>query len=358
MNYNILIIILVAFALLIIVARLFANYRYTIKFYAKGFEEGFSSSEIRTILSLLKKCEILDSNTIFTSVNVLNKCMSLYMSGVRRSGSALSLSDQVFVEKLNKLRAKIALSSENSQKILNSHFIDVGQRVTLIYEGKGIFSSKVLGNSDENIALDIPRQVTKVPGPTNAKKVFVLAPEDWLHKRVSIYFWRKNDACYVFDTYVHEVGAFQARSCLFIEHSTKLERTQKRQSIRAECQIEASLYLVKTRITVAEDVVMSDAYKCVLEDISEDGALIRIGGKGKNNIHVKLSFYINSSPVEMFGTIKAVEYNKSINQSRMHFECKKISVDMKNSVINYVYSTVSESEIERDMAIRRSWSDM
>ena len=103
---------------------------------------------------------------------------------------------------------------------------------------------------------------------------------------------------------------------------------------------------------------MSDAYKCVLEDISEDGALIRIGGKGKNNIHVKLSFYINSSPVEMFGTIKAVEYNKSINQSRMHFECKKISVDMKNSVINYVYSTVSESEIERDMAIRRSWSDM
>lgn len=354
-NYNILLIILVAVALLIIFARVYANYRYTIKFYAKGFEEGFSSSEIRTLLSLINKCEILDSNTIFTSVTVLNKCMSLYLSGLRRSGSTLSLSDQVFIEKMNKLRAKIALVSENTQKIANTHFIDVGQKVTLIYDGKGIFSSKVLGNSDKNIALEVPRQVTKTPGLPNIKKVFVLSSEDWLKKHVSVYFWRKDDACYVFDTIVNETGTFQARDCLYIEHSNKLERAQKRQSIRAECHIDASLYLVKSKISSLDDII-SDAYKCIIEDISEDGALIRVGGKGKNNIHVKLSFSINSVPVEMFGTIKAVEFNRNMNQSRLHFECKKVSMDMKNTIINYVYSTVSESEIERDMAIRRSYS--
>ncbi|MCR5764321.1 MAG: PilZ domain-containing protein, partial [Treponema sp.] len=304
----------------------------------------------------INKCEILDSNTIFTSVTVLNKCMSLYMSGVRRTGNSLSLSDQLFVEKMNKLRAKIALGAENSQKIVNTRFMDVGQRITLIYEGKGIFSSKVLDNSDNNIAIDVPRQITKTPGLSNSKKVFVLSPDDWLNKHVSVYFWRKGDACYVFDTIVNDAGTSKAQSCLFIEHCNKLERTQKRQSIRAECQIEASLYLIKTKITFSDELIMSDAYKCVLEDLSEDGAMIRIGGKGKNKIHVKLSFNINSSPVEMYGIIKAVEYNRGMNQSRLHFECKKISVDMKNTVINYVYSTVSESEIERDIAIRRSWN--
>ncbi len=356
MNYNVLIIILVAIALLIILARVYANYRYTIKFYAKGYEEGFSSYEIRTLLSLINKCEILDSCSIFTSVTVLNKCMSLFMSSVHRSGSSLSLTDQLFVEKMNKLRAKIALGVENSQQILTSHFIDVGQKVTLIYDGKGVFSSKVIGNTEKNIALDVPRQITKTPGLPNIKKVFVLSPDDWLNKRVSVYFWRKEDACYVFDTVVNEVGTFQARNCLFIEHSTKLERAQKRQSIRASCHIEASLYLVKSHLTSSDDIIMSDAYKCVLEDISEDGALIRVGGKGKNKIHVKLAFTLSSSPVEMFGVIKAVEYNRAMNQSRLHFECKKINVDMKNTVINYVYSTVSESEIERDIAIKRSWN--
>lgn len=354
MNYNVLLLIIGAIAVLIIGARLYASYRYRIKFFAKGIEEGFSSSEIRTLLSLTNKCNILDAGTIFTSVTVLNKCMSLYMTEVHRTGAELSARDQHFVEKLGGLRARIALRTENSQKISSSHFIDVGQRVTIIYAGKGVFSSRVVSNTDEHIGLDIPRQVSKTPG-MKVKKVFVLSPDDWLNKRVSVYFWRKGDACYVFDSLVKDIGTFNARGCLFIEHSEKLERTQKRQSIRAECQLEASLYLVKKHFTpMDDDIVMSDAYKCVIEDISEDGALIRVGGKGKNNIHVKLSFLLNSSPVEMFGVIKAVEYNRNMNQSRLHFECKKISLDMKNTITNYVYSTVSESEIERDFAIKRS----
>ena len=128
-------------------------------------------------------------------------------------------------------------------------------------------------------------------------------------------------------------------------------RTQKRQSIRSECQIYASMYMIRGEVKDFRSPEQDEGYKCLIEDISEDGAMIRIGGMGRNNVQIKIQFTLNDVLVIMYGVIRAVEYNKVINQSRLHFECVHIENDMKNAVLSYVYRVTPEHEREKAEAL-------
>ena len=95
----------------------------------------------------------------------------------------------------------------------------------------------------------------------------------------------------------------------------------------------------------------SPGYKCLIEDISEDGAMIRIGGKGKSNVCIRLQFEINGSLVLMQGIVRAVEYNQNIDQSRLHFECTQIEPSMRNAILAYVYNVMPQDQKDIQEAI-------
>ena len=144
---------------------------------------------------------------------------------------------------------------------------------------------------------------------------------------------------------------------MFLEHTNNLIRSQKRNAIRAKCHILANLYILKEKTIDYNRVETANGLKCLLEDISEKGAMIRIGGKGIPNIQIKLQFQIDNKLVIMFGLVKTVEYNAEIKQSRLHFECKHIDPFMKNIVLSYVYNILPEKEKEIYDALALTDSD-
>jgi len=91
---------------------------------------------------------------------------------------------------------------------------------------------------------------------------------------------------------------------------------------------------------------MNPGYKCLIEDISENGALIKIGGKGLPKIHLRLQFQLDGKLIVMFGIIRTVEFDSEANQSKLHFECLHIEPVMKNIILSYVYNILSENEKE------------
>ncbi len=131
-----------------------------------------------------------------------------------------------------------------------------------------------------------------------------------------------------------------------MKHTANLIRTQKRNAIRSKCHIFADLYILKEKVIDYNVIETKPGYKCLLEDISENGALIRIGGKGIPNIQIRLQFQVNNRLVVMFGIVRTVEYNEELNQSRLHFECIHIEPQMKNQILSYVYNIMSDSEKE------------
>lgn len=311
-----------------------------INFYATGLDHKFNFNEISILWKLAKVVELEEPEALFVSTNSLNRCITNLIETSRREGTEGSDATQEFLSKLYKFRTKIELASENKRGLETSRALSNGQKLRLILKGNGIFASKILNNS-RDLVITIPIQDGRIKIP----------PEDWKDKEVSVYLWRKGDAGYVFDTKVLAYGVFWGQNVLYLAHSDKLFRAQKRKSIRTECHIPAHLYIVKEAITDYSQVETTPGFKCIVEDISSDGAMVRIGGKGVNNIQIKLQFELENMLILMHGLVRSVEYNQPNNQSRLHVECLHIEPSMRNIILSFVYKVLPEDQKNAEEAL-------
>ena len=348
---NIFIAFLITVAIIALVARLYVLNDKKIQFYAKGLDSNFKFAEISTLWKLSKKAKLDDPIALYVSLSEFNNCILKYIEDEKAKGTDKSFQTQQFLTKLYDYRTRIALDTDGKRGLESTKSLNLGQKLRIILPGKGVFSAKVLSNGNDLIVTR-PVQEDKKNHRFNMPEC-----EMWIGHSVSIYFWRKGDAGYAFDTTVFEAGIFQGHDCLFMRHSDKLDRIQKRQSIRCECNIYAQMYIIKTAVVDYNTVNTEEGYRCLLEDISEDGALIRIGGVGKSNVQIKLQFNLNDTFIMMYGVVRAVEYNKDIDQSRLHFECTHIEPAMKNAVLSYVYAVIPQDQKERTQALMESEKD-
>lgn len=332
--------------------KLYKAYTEKINFFSKGFDYGFKHSEISSLWQLAKKCGIEEPLSLYISEISVNKCISSVIEEAEQKGVGGSAQVQQFLEKLYKFKTRVILDKENKRGIASTKSLDANQKLSIILKGKGVFKSRILNNGTQLIVL-LPYQISK-----QSKRPEFLSESEWDGKEISVYFWRNGDAGYAFDTKVIGTGIFRSDKALFLMHSTKLDRTQKRQSIRCKCEIYAQMYILQQGEKIEYDKVETDpGYKCLLEDISEDGAMIRIGGKGKSNVRIKIQFEINGALVVMHGVIRAVEWNSQLGQSRLHFECTHIEKGMRNTVLAFVYNVIPQEQKEIHQAIEQVSSE-
>lgn len=335
---NIFVPIIVTLSVVAVLARICVLFSDKIKFFAKGYDYGFLHVEISTMWKLAKKCKIKDPQSLFVSIPLMNRCISMLIAKSRRDGTENTFKVQKLLENLYKFRTRIALASDKKHGLESTKYLVPGQRLSIILKGKGVFNSKVV-NSARELAVTLPSQRIKGSG------VPVVIPEkDWELADISVYLWRKEDAAYSFTTTVLGSGFFRSESVLFLKQSSDLVRSQKRQSIRCKCEIYAQLFIIKSEVTDYSAVDTQDGFKCLLEDISEDGALIRTGGKGHKNVRIKLQFQLEGILIMMYGVVRDVEYNAALNQSRLHFECTHIDPSMRNSILTYVYNIIPQEQ--------------
>ena len=330
---------------LFIVIRLLFVFADKIKFYSIGMDEGFSFSEISMFWKLGKKAGVEEPLALYVSFPTLNKAITQYINDAKEKGTENSAEVQNFLSKLYKYRTKINIEHENKRGLDSTRFLTKGQRLRIILPGHGVFVSEIMNNA-RHIAIRFPVQEKKV----NVKL------DDWINKAISVYLWRKGDAGYVFDTVVTEAGMYNGTPVLYLVQTNKLLRTQKRKSVRATCTISAMLYFMEDDIMdFAEETI--PGYKCLLEDISEDGALIRVGGLGRNNVKIKIQFTLDEKKIIMYGIVRAVEYNKTHNQSRLHFECVNVTDDMRNTILSFVYNILPQEAKDVLVALAETEQD-
>lgn len=343
---HIAVVLIITFLVILIVTRVVRFFGPQIKFFAEGLDQKFSVPDILTLWKLAKMCDLEEPVKLFYSVPALSRCISHIIEDAQQKGTHDSPKIQEFLSKLYKYRTKIELDADKKKGLNSTKQLDKRQRLRIILPGRGLHESEILNNGrDLIVKLPTQKGVIKVKG------------EEWTNQDINVYLWRKGDANYVFDSKVLSSGVFNGQAALYIEHSDKLLRAQKRRSVRCECHVPAQLYIIKEKIVSFSTVETSSGYRCILEDISEDGAMIRIGGKGLSNINIKLQFELEDVFVLMFGTIKAVEYNASINQSRLHFECTYIDPATKNFILSFVYKVIPQKQKEIFEALTETEND-
>lgn len=314
---------------------IYVAFKPRITFYISGLDAGFSIIDIQTLWTAATIVGLDEPASLFYSLNSLTRCMERISNSVMVVSNAERPRYQALLAKLFDFRTKIQNESDSKKGMQTTLSLDKGQKLRIILPGKGVFTSEILNNGNQ-LVISIPKK----------KDIIEVPAHEWIDKSLSVYLWRKGDARYVFDTAVTKSGVFLGQSALFINHSNNLVRTQKRKAVRAKCSIYGQLYIIKEKVADYHAVETHDGYKCLIEDISESGALIRIGGKGLPHVQIKLQFNIQSMLIVMFGSIKNSEFNEEKNESLLHFECTHIETAMRNEVLGFVYNLLPEPEKE------------
>lgn len=279
-------------------------------FYVRGNRVGFSIGELRALHGLAREFKLADANNMLLSQSHLDRSLRLIL----REGAKVGLLGQEntvkLLSKVFEYRMGIEKNRPRYRKGLDStRMIDAGQVLKLLVTGVGVFQVKVIENFRSHIAVEKPTG-KGVP-----------ATHHWKDQRLDVYFWRKGDALYYFETFViNDPDKAALQPVLQLIHSEKLVRTQKRNAIRVKVMKMGSLTPLASREDADEVWNPSAGYQCKVTDISETGAAIIVRGKVTAGRMVKLQIDLGGLPVVMCGEIKGSTLNAAYNVSLLHIE--------------------------------------
>jgi len=303
-----------------------------LEYYARGKEVGFTMSETKAILDIARMAGVRDPTSALWSIRELDACIRAFGKKNRNEGKDRDRMTLQFMEKLYDFRKRLEFEQPKYKAgITNSRFIRTNQRIRILVEGMGVYSSTVIDSNDRYLVVSYPVGA-RIPSGFQ-----------WKGARISVYFWRQEDAGYVFDTYVLEDLRIRDIPVLQLGHSESLLRTQKRKSLRVRSRMPAYLYLLRRLEGAYEKPERVPGLKCVIQDLSEDGVSVLIGGRAKVGLLVKAQFYVGDDQIVMSGTVRAAEYDASKNQSLMHVEAVQPSPRMRNLIRSHVYNVGPEA---------------
>ncbi len=306
-----------------------------IQFYTKGKESGFSFHEINLLRKVAVENRLENPTSLFWSIKQLDRSIKGMIIKFRAEGSENDESNVVFLSKLFDFRRRVELNlPKYTIGLKTSRKMSTGQRVKITLPGVGTYGAAVVENLRRYLALSYPEGPKLPQGFT------------WKGQRINIYFWRLDDAGYVFETKV--VGDFndQKYPIIHVGHSDSLVRSQKRRSVRVETNMAAALYPLKTIDLATEEIETQNGLRCRLVDLSEDGAAILVGGRAKVGLTVKIQFALNGADIAMSGVVKGVNFNEKKNQSILHMQAVPLKPRTRNTILSYVYNLFQERESE------------
>jgi c-di-GMP-binding flagellar brake protein YcgR len=276
------------------------------------------ASKLENPLEILSSCKSLD-------VIIRSVIQKFLVAGKEKDPDS-----QEFLGKLLDLRKQITVLKLNARKKLSSsREIKSGQEVQVVLAGEGIFATKV---SSHDLYFAILSPI-----------VFDLPPDfRWENRRVMIFFPKRNDGEYSFNTtVVREIeDAKTGEFILLMNHQETLSHTQKRQSIRVLLNKHAHIFPIGEGIGRS----FAEGKPCTLYDISDDGCAVIMEGKTKMPKAVIIQFTFNNQLIGINGKCESIQYNKLKNASMLHIRANSIPRDTKNIILSVMFGLISKDD--------------
>lgn len=307
-----------------------------LKFYVRGRESGFVFREINLLRKIAVENRLKNPLSLFWSIKTLDRSIRGIIIKWRSRQKEHDPGNEKFLSKLYDFRKSVEFNLPKYKLGLKtSRKISPQQKIKISLESGHTFQSSVVENLRKYLAVAYPQGGRTPPGFS------------WRGQKVNIYFWRPDDAGYVFQTKVLDDFIDRKYPILHLAHSDSLIRSQRRRSVRIETNLPARLYPLKTIDNANELIEKGGGLRCRLMDISEDGAACLIGGKAKVGLPVKIQFALSKAPLVMNGTVKGLTFNQKKNQSILHIQALPPSSPIKNRILAYVYNIFNEREDEK-----------
>ena len=304
-----------------------------LQFYLKGRESGFEFHEINLLRRVAVESRLENPTSLFWSMKQLDRSIKGIIVQYRARSQEQDPEYNRLLQKLFDLRKRVELELPKYKVgIKSTRKLNPKQSLRIMLPGLGPFTSVVVENLNRYMAVSYP-QGPKLPESFS-----------WKNQKVGVYFWRAEDAGYYFQTRVLEDFLDRKYPILHILHSDNLVRTQKRNSVRVEADLQAELFPMKSIDLANETPEEAHGLRCKIVDLSEGGCAVLIGGKAKVGLPLKLQFAIGENTLTMNGVVKGVNFDEKKGRSTLHVQAVPPSPSMRNRLLTYVYNLFGERE--------------
>jgi c-di-GMP-binding flagellar brake protein YcgR len=299
-----------------------------VSFYAKGKEAGFSNANIKLLKDLARHSGIAHPAALFWSQVQMDNCIKNFIQDIKHQKTEFLASNQEFLARLYDFRKKMEMERPIYKNgITSSRYIDELQTVQVVVANAGVFKSKVVNNKPDSISIERPDSSVL---PLNFK---------WKQKLLLVYFWRKSDAGYCFETHVINEVFANDPPLLMLSHSDRLIRTQSRKSLRVKTHRAAMLYRIEDGAAQSKPEI-TPGIKCYLEDISDSGCAVTVGGTAPAGFRVIVQFVIDKMPLSISGVVRNVGFDRKQKISTLHIESDLIPMSVKNKIFSVMFGMV------------------
>jgi c-di-GMP-binding flagellar brake protein YcgR len=303
-----------------------------VQFISMGKEAGFSFKEVEMLRQVTVQCSIEDSCSIFSSLEKLDQCIRALVRNIRMSGESEEQGIQDFLSRLYDYRKKIESEDHSSGSgISNSRQMTDGQVLKILVAGGGVYRSQIVKNTS---------QFMTISRPVSQKST---SPISWQGTKISVYFWRENDAGYVFDTEVLDEVIASGVSALKIAQSDSLFRTQKRKSTRMKMNKQAFLYLIKDG-QPSYKLEIDPGLRCLLEDLSDTGCAVVVAGKTEAGLRVKIQFALDNVPICISGIVRSTSFKADSNRSVLRIEADPMPMETRNHILGQMFGASQDDD--------------
>jgi hypothetical protein len=83
-----------------------------------------------------------------------------------------------------------------------------------------------------------------------------------------------------------------------------------------------------------------------LDDLSDSGCAVVVGGKAESGIRVKVQFVLDNTPISMLGTVRSIFYKEDVGRSILHVEADPLPLETRNHILGEVFGTQQDDDDE------------
>jgi c-di-GMP-binding flagellar brake protein YcgR len=337
---TVIILIVVLIAVLVIVMRLRGGKKKFpfFEFYSKGRKEGFSFKEIGFLKQIAIQNKLDKPQAIFWSTRQLDRCLRPAIQQINANERMTPDQKMHIINKLLELRKKAEFNLPKYHKRIRDTSALLPRQKLIVREQKyGTFVSWIIENN---------RKYLVVTQPSGQKEAEALI---WTGKKVNVYFWRQEDAGYEFESKVQDQIPHEEYPLIYLQHSQKLERKQKRKSVRVETRINAKFYpvVVPAGEGAQRPVISERGHVAKIVDLSESGCAMLAGRGLKKNTRLKVDFLLTDTKrIVALGIIVNISNTADDRVQRYHIMFTRIGPQSRNNILLYVYNIFGEREEE------------
>ncbi len=288
---------------------------------------GLNKEEAVLLRKLVVAYKLSKPALIFTSMNILDSC-------IQRQVRKLSLqeirgeSKEDLINHYYRLRNKV-VRNRDVRGLSTTRAIPIGARMRVEVQNYGQYSVQVNQNEEDFLGINIP----------------VLPPGKgvpWNKKKVKCFYWKEEDASYVFETKVIDVIITDEIQSICLKHVDTITRSQKRRYPRKSVRL--PVYFSRVRV-VAEGgkkkaiVDRRDTHWGTIIDISVGGLSIETAIPVNRNNFIRVEFELREDyKMVAFGKVKRIEKNTARNTWVMHIQFTKIDKKDRNEIFAVLYN--------------------